>query len=336
MNMTKMISSKQVIILFLAISILSSCIPARKYDEVVAEKKMLQDEVTRLEKVEKSYYELEKEMEKLKDAYATAQEELETCQRKYENMNKARKELQEVYDKIVLQNQQLLQTSSEEKKELIEELGRKKEELDKREASLRELEGTLVEKSADVEALRESLKEREAAIEELSTELNAMNSALESTLKAIQGALVDFDKSELSVQIKNGKVYVSLSQQLLFEKGSSQIGSRGKEALSNLAEALKNMDDQGITVEGHTDSDGSVERNWELSTNRATEVVLYLQRAGVDPERMLAAGKAFYQPIAPNTSEANKALNRRTEIIINPDLEAVYQMIGKPVKADTE
>lgn len=334
--MMKKMNVQQIIIGIFCMSILTSCIPARKYDEAVAEKKMMQDEVNRLEKVEEQYYALEKEHQKLEDAYATVEEELESCQKKYDNLNKARKDLEEVYDKIVLQNKQLLETTSEEKKDLLDELARKSEELDKREKSLKELESTIEKKSEDAEELRESLKEREVHINKLTSELNAMNNALENTMQSIKNALVDFDDTELSVKQENGKVYVTLSQQLLFEKGSSNIGQRGKEALANLAEALSNMEDLSITVEGHTDSDGSVERNWQLSTERATEVVMYLQDNGVEPKRMIAAGKAFYQPVAPNNSEANKSLNRRTEIIINPDLEAVYQMIGSPTKTATE
>jgi chemotaxis protein MotB len=334
--MIKMINSPRIWVFIFGICLLGSCVPSRKYDEVVAEKRMMQDEIDRLEKLEKDYYALEKDHNKLQEAYTTLEEELASCRKEYENLNNARKDLEEVYDKIVLQNKQLLETTSKEKKDLLDELARKREELDRRERNLQELESTLETKSDDIEALQEDLEDREERIARLSKELNAMNDALKNTLQSIKNALVDFDESELSVRQENGKVYVSLSQQLLFEKGSSQIGSRGREALANLAEALTKMQDLSITVEGHTDSDGSVERNWELSTERATEVVLFLQDAGLNPERMIASGRAFYQPVAPNTSEENKSLNRRTEIIINPDLEAVYNMIDNPRETVTE
>jgi chemotaxis protein MotB len=99
---------------------------------------------------------------------------------------------------------------------------------------------------------------------------------------------------------------------------------------------MTEMKDLSFTVEGHTDNDGSIARNWELSTERATEVVLYLQEHGVNPEDMIASGRAFYQPVAPNTNAENKKLNRRTEIIINPDLEQVYQLLKSPKVPQTE
>ncbi len=316
--------------------LLASCVSSNRYEETLAEKKQLEEELLRLEKIENQYAQLKKENEELASDYERVREELATSQRKYENMNAARKDLQEVYDKIVQQNKDLLQTSSSEKKELLEELSRKREEMDKREKDLNRLEKELEEKESRMKDMQSNLAKKEDRINELDRQLQSMNSSMRSTLNKIEGALVDFKKEELTVRQENGRVYVSLSQELLFEKGSSTIGSRGKEALKQLAQSLKDMNDLSFTVEGHTDSDGSVKRNWELSTERATEVVLFLQENGVNPERMIASGKAFYQPVAPNTDEKNKRLNRRTEIIINPNLEQVFDLLRSPKESQTE
>jgi chemotaxis protein MotB len=326
---------KTIWILLVAVFI-TSCVSSNRYEEALAEKKQLEEEVLRLEKIENQYADLKSETKNLKSDCERVREELEVSQRKYENMNAARKDLQEVYDKIVQQNKDLLQTSSSEKKELLEELSRKREEMDRREKDLNQMENELAKKEDRMEEMESKLAKKEDRINELDLQLQSMNASMRSTLGKIENALIDFKKDELTVRQENGRVYVSLSQELLFEKGSSTIGARGKEALKQLAQSLKDMNDLSFTVEGHTDSDGSVERNWELSTERATEVVLFLQENGVNPERMIASGKAFYQPVAPNTDEKNKRLNRRTEIIINPNLEQVFDLLRSPKEPQTE
>jgi chemotaxis protein MotB len=140
-------------------------------------------------------------------------------------------------------------------------------------------------------------------------------------------ALLGFTAADMSISEKDGKLYVSLSQNLLFKTGSDQIDFRGKNALKQVAEALNANPDIDIMVEGHTDSDGAPAANWDLSVRRATAVVKILSDFGVSPARMTAAGRGLYAPVAPNDSAANKALNRRTDIILSPKLDQLYQMI---------
>src|SRR5699024_8631452 len=128
---------------------------------------------------------------------------------------------------------------------------------------------------------------------------------------------------------KNGKVYVSLSQNLLFATGSDRLDPKGVDAIKKLAEVLKNHEKIDIVVEGHTDDVGSVNRNWQLSTERALSVLKVLQDNQVNPDRLTASGRAFYAPVAPNDSDNNRALNRRTEIILSPDLSNLFKLVDE-------
>jgi chemotaxis protein MotB len=316
--------------------LIGSCVSSNRYEEALAEKRGLEDSVLQLEKSQQEFDLLKNNYAELQEQNASLKNELESCQKKYDNLNKARRDLQEVYDKIVEQNNQLLETSSSEKRELLEELSDKRTQLDKREKELNETRRELIAKENQIGEMMAGIREREARISKLNARLDAMNASMESTFNSIEKALVNFNEDEFSVRRENGRVYISLSQQLLFAKGSSQINDRGRSALKQLALSMKEMKDLSFTVEGHTDSDGSVERNWELSTERATEVVQYLQENGVDPTQMVASGRALYQPMAPNTSAENKQLNRRTEIIINPNLEEVFDVLQSPKKPQTE
>ena len=138
-----------------------------------------------------------------------------------------------------------------------------------------------------------------------------------------------FTDSDLTISEKNGKIYVSLSQNLLFASGSDKIDWKGKKAIIQVAQVLNSNQDILVNVEGHTDSDGNPNSNWDLSVRRATAVVKVLTGQGVDAKRVTASGRAFYDPIAPNNSAANKAKNRRTEIILSPKLDLLYDIINQ-------
>ncbi len=324
------------IFLFLVLVGLTSCVSSNRYEEALSEKRGLQDRVSKLEKSQQEFDRLKGDYASLSEQNSNLKEELAQCQSKYNNLNQARKDLQEVYDKIVEQNNQLLETSSSEKRDLLEELNDKRNMLDQREKELNETRREILAKEREMDEVLDRLREKENRIETLNTRLESMDASMESTLKSIEKALTSFEDDEFSVRQENGRVYISLSQKLLFEKGSSTINPRGKSALEQLAKSMTEMKDLSFTVEGHTDSDGGIERNWELSTERATEVVLYLQDHGVNPNDMVASGRAFYQPVAPNTTPENKSLNRRTEIIINPNLEEVYELLQSPKAPETE
>lgn len=155
----------------------------------------------------------------------------------------------------------------------------------------------------------------------------------ENLRKKMTQALVNFKPEELSVSIKNGKVYVSLAESLLFPSGSAEVNPRGKEALGKLAQALNINPDINVLIEGHTDSlpiHGKYEDNWALSTARATSIVRVLtNNYKVDPVRVTASGRSWYEPVDANTTAVGRAHNRRTEIILAPKLDELMKLLNQ-------
>lgn len=170
-------------------------------------------------------------------------------------------------------------------------------------------------------------------LDEIKRLLAQRDEKINNLKNTITKALVGFADKGLTVNIKNGKVYVSLSNQLLFSSGSTKIDEQGKSAIKDLALVLNQNPDINILVEGHTDdqavSGGSrFKDNWELSVLRATEVAKFLQIDGeVDPTRIIASGRSEYIPIEVGSTADARAVNRRTEIILTPNLEEIFEVI---------
>jgi chemotaxis protein MotB len=173
------------------------------------------------------------------------------------------------------------------------------------------------------------------------TRLARMQQLLDQQRKAVEGlrqsmtrALVNFRPEELTVSVRNGKVYVSLQESLLFPSGSAEVNPRGKEALGKLASALNSNPDISVLIEGHTDSipiRGRYEDNWALSTARATSIVRILADTyRVTPTRLTASGRSYYEPVDTNSTPEGRARNRRTEIILAPKLDELMRLLETP------
>jgi chemotaxis protein MotB len=204
-----------------------------------------------------------------------------------------------------------------------------------RESKLKDYEVALAVRDSTLAAIQRDLIGREQRVGDLEHRLAVRDSTLNALKVKLNDALLGFTNSGLSINIVNGRVYVSLSNQLLFSTGKADIDKRGKEALHGLARVLNTQDDLSILVEGHTDNQavinlGAIKDNWDLSVVRATEVIRYLVNEGkVDPRKITASGRSEYFPIDPaNTSEA-RAKNRRTEIILIPKLSELFEILGK-------
>ena len=170
-------------------------------------------------------------------------------------------------------------------------------------------------------------------MDELDRRLRAQSDAMTSLRKRVADALVNFNAEDLTVSLKDGKVYVSLSEKLLFASGSAKVDPKGKEALGKLAEVLRTNADINVMVEGHTDTvpikTASFKDNWDLSTARATSIVrLLTETYMVPPQRVQAAGRSEFQPVADNTTPDGRQRNRRTEIILVPKLDELMDLIG--------
>jgi len=177
------------------------------------------------------------------------------------------------------------------------------------------------------------LDEKKKEMIKLQELLNKQDSIVSSINKVVQDALFGFRADELQIETKNGKLYITMLDKLLFASGSAEVQTKGVGALKKLAEVLNNNKDINIEIEGHTDIDpiktDKYQDNWDLSVARATTIVRILtQDYSVDAKRITASGRAEFYPVAPNTNKDGKAKNRRTEIMLSPDLEELYNLIG--------
>lgn len=186
---------------------------------------------------------------------------------------------------------------------------------------------------SEISALSKSLQEREARLKEVEEILRKRDEATNALKNKLQQALLGFQKSGLSVDIRNGNVYVSLTDKLLFNTGSIVIDEKGKQALQELAKVLKTQPDINISVEGHTDNQrvnnlGQIKDNWDLSVLRATSVVRYLtDEQKIENTRITATGKGEYQPLAQGSTPEIRSRNRRIEIVLSPKLDELYNLI---------
>ncbi|MDX9790885.1 MAG: OmpA family protein [Candidatus Kapabacteria bacterium] len=184
-----------------------------------------------------------------------------------------------------------------------------------------------------LEELQKDIAERERRIQEIKEKLDERDRFLTALRERIQKAMAGVEEGGLSVYIKDGKLYVSLSNKLLFRTGSTEIDQQGLNALLQLAEVLNQQNDINILVEGHTDNQpisaqaGRFKDNWDLSVMRATEVVRYLTNEGkVSPLRIIASGRSEYFPIEEGDTPEARAINRRTEIILTPNIDILFEL----------
>lgn len=179
----------------------------------------------------------------------------------------------------------------------------------------------------------QELDDRERTINQLQDLINAQNEKVQNILKSVKDALMGFSSDELSVREENGKIYVAMSDKLLFQSGSATVDKRGKEALAKLAEVLNKQKDVDVNIEGHTDTKpihtARFADNWDLSVIRATSVVRILTKEyGVSPMQIVPSGRGEYLPVADNETTEGRSKNRRTEIIIAPKLDELLKILN--------
>lgn len=187
--------------------------------------------------------------------------------------------------------------------------------------------------SSEIQKLADDLQKREERLKEVEDILRKRDEATNALKNKLQKALLGFQQNGLSVDIRNGKVYVSLTDKLLFSSGSIIIDEKGELALKELAKVLKTQPEINISVEGHTDNQrvvnlGQIKDNWDLSVLRATSVVRFLtETEKIENDRITATGKGEYQPIEAGSSAEIRSRNRRIEIVLSPKLDELYNLI---------
>jgi chemotaxis protein MotB len=196
----------------------------------------------------------------------------------------------------------------------------------------------LEERGRQLRSTEEELRVKAKRMDDLDARLRAQTDAMSSLRKKVTDALINFKAEDLTITERDGKIYVSLSEKLLFASGSAKVDPKGKDALGKLAGVLRTNTDINVMVEGHTDSipikTSKYTDNWDLSTARAVSIVRLLTVTySVPPERVEAAGRSQYQPIAGNKNPEDRARNRRTEIILVPKLDELFDLVGAPVSS---
>jgi len=183
-------------------------------------------------------------------------------------------------------------------------------------------------RSSEIDLLKSNLEKKETELKNLQEVIDKNKLEADKLKEAISTALKAFDDTQLTVYQKNGKVYVQLEESLLFKSGSSKLDKKGEEAIIKLAEVLAKNEGIEILVEGHTDNVGTVDYNWELSSQRALAIVKIIQKnTEIDSERITAAGRCMFVPVASNDTEEGRQKNRRSEIILTPNLEGLYKIL---------
>lgn len=321
---------KRILGLFSLLIFVSSCVTSKVHKDLQAEHQKLESAHDSLTKrfltLEADHREVSELLKEAKSAYFRLQKDSANMQHQIEQRSRDYDELSRSYDFLLENNKSLLSRSSAENRALLSRLQRAQDDLSEREDSLR------MERRR-IEDLAFSLQQREAQIKELEGALSRKDSLMNAVRNRIAEALLSFDGKGLSVDLRDGKVYVTLENALLFKSASWELDVRGQSALGSLAAVLEENPDLNVLVEGHTDSDafngrGQVRDNWDLSVMRATSIIRELTKnKGVDPTRLTAAGRSEYQPVVENDSAENKAINRRTEIIITPRLDELTKLI---------
>jgi chemotaxis protein MotB len=221
-----------------------------------------------------------------------------------------------------------MQSTIGQLKQQIGDLNKKVEDLNN---TAGVLSSDAANKQSQLNMSKEQLAAQQKRLEQLQALMNQQKNAIQEIRKKMTDALVGFSSNELSVSIKNGKVYVSLSENLLFPSGSAVVNPKGKVALGKLAAVLNSNPEITVDIEGHTDSvpiRGRYQDNWDLSTARANSIVRILTvEYQVDPTRVIASGHSSYDPVQSNSTADGRALNRRTEIILSPKLDELYRLL---------
>lgn len=321
---------QRIAILLVTVLSLSSCVSSKIHKELQSKCKAMEVENTdlrkeneeltaQLQQSESELARLKKEMEQIKKDTLVLASKFRKLKGDFTDLNKS-------YEFLLENNNALLASNQSENKKLMDRLNKLQTELQAKEDSLNTEQDRMA-------YLSQELQKREARVYELESLIARKDSTVNYVRKRISDALLNFNGKGLTVEQRNGKVYVSLENSLLFPSASWTVDQKGKQALEQLAVVLAENPDLNVIVEGHTDDDAfngrtAVKDNWDLSVMRATSIVKILTaNPGVDPKKITAAGRSEYIPLASNDSPEGKAKNRRTEIIITPNLGELVELL---------
>lgn len=333
--MTKFIKLSFILLSF---NILVSCVPQRKFAELESKYNTLKTDKQACDSISGLY---EIDLKNLRKDLDLAKENFSKLNTNYIEMEAMYEKIKKSYDELTLTYEKRLESESLTKDELKKSLRDLESKLVKKELELNEKEANLLKKeeetkklSSEVLVIEKSLKEREEKIKELEALIKQKDESVIKLKETLTNALLGYKESGLNVTSKDGKVYVSVDEKLLFQSGKVDVDPNGKKALLKLCETLKNNDDFDIMIEGHTDNvpikTARFEDNWDLSVLRATAITRIMTKEGkIDSKKIIPAGRGEYFPVdAADTKEA-RAKNRRIEIILSPSLKEIMSILNK-------
>ncbi len=321
---------KKIVICLLAMSTLASCVPAKKFNDLEAKYNRLRKDNRNMSQ---ELEDIKASLEKTKKERDLALADLDALSNKYNEISgeydaaKANlAQLQDSYNALEANSSAAIAENSKKNRQLLAELESKQNDLTEKTAAL-EAERKRLER------LQKDLADRSARVDELESLIAAKDAKMRGLKDAISKALTDFEGKGLTVEQRDGKVYVSLENKLLFDSGSWTVGANGTKAVKQLGSVLADNPEIAVLIEGHTDNvpyggSGNLQGNWDLSAKRATSIVNILrQNKRIDPKNLTAAGRGEYAPVAENDTPENKAKNRRIEVILTPKLDEVKALL---------
>jgi chemotaxis protein MotB len=320
-----MIMNTRIVAGFICLLFLGSCVPKKdlvnlqnRFDNLKSQNELL---TRKLKDCEKSSSDLSSGLADTKAELTDLQRQFQKLSADYQAQSDQLENLEKSYEALEQNSSEILAENVERNRELLQQLEEK--------------EKALAEERLRLDELQKDLEERSFRINELESLIASKEAKLSALKENLMDALVDFEGRGLSVEQRDGKVYVSMENKLLFASGSWNVGSEGKKAIKELATVLAQNPDISVLIEGHTDNvpyngNGPLKDNWDLSTKRATEVLkLLLNNNNIDPKNLTAAGRGKYAPVASNDTNEGKAKNRRIEVVLEPQLDQINKLLGE-------
>lgn len=313
---------KKLVLIIITLGLVTSCVSKKVYTELEEKYNKLRDNNSSLFSENQNLITKKKELEESKIKLQTEIDKLASDKSKLtdavDQLDERKRKLEQEYNDLSEMSAEQLSEKEKQNRELL--------------VQLQEKEAQLAQESTRLEKLQAELNQRSERVDQLENLIASKEAAMQRLKDAVSAALQGFEGKGLTVERKNGKVYVSMENKLLFGSGSWSVGDQGRNAVVNLAGVLRQNPDINVLIEGHTDDvpyggKGAVTDNWDLSTKRATAIVRILVNSNVSPKQITAAGRSKYIPIASNSSVSGKAKNRRIEIILAPNLDAINDLL---------
>lgn len=316
---------KKLSLIALTLALTTSCVSKKIYTDLESKYANLKKENRKLadtnQGLETALHLAENDLVKLKQDYDTVFAQRNNLQSDFDAAKSNLANLKASYDALEKNSSASIAANSKKNRELLAQLEAK--------------EQALAAENARLDKLKKELESGSQRVAELENMIASKDAAMTRLKDAISKALTNFEGKGLTVEQRNGKVYVSMENKLLFQSGSWAVGFQGKQAVKQLGEVLADNPEIAILIEGHTDDvpykgNDQLSGNWDLSTKRATAIVNILrENAAIQPENLTAAGRGEYAPITGNDSAEGKAKNRRIEVILTPKLDEISKLLNE-------